>query len=142
MSTSLLIFIIIYSLNIIRAFWKSSSINNFKYIKIYNIYDLDKLLAKNSIVKTHIKEIHNNGDYSYNETNYCLCKYICNCKKEEDGTYNLEKTLTYIGHGPVANNEIDNYSFPVVIIKADNKKHLHVNWTNFLNSLFNFISIN
>ena len=124
-------------LKIIGNFISSCSINNYQYIKVYN---LNEFIEKLMIYSDKIKNINidYNGKILQGSECHYYCKYLLNKDiiLNDNGTYDLNKAIDYNGKDII--KELDqSYDFPIIIIVPnDNKKHFHFNWKSFMIKIF------
>lgn len=133
MNTIINIIIGLGILKIIANFISSLSINNYKYIKVYNLNEfIEKLMIYSDKIQKFIKDY--NGKLLPGSECHYYCKYLLNKDiiQNDNGTYNLDKAIDYKGKSII--EEIDqSYDFPIIIIVPnDNKKHIHINWKSFI----------
>ena len=137
MITIISIIIGIGILKIIANFISSCSINNYQYIKVYNLNEfIEKMMIYSDKIQNLMKDY--NGKILPGSECHYYCKYLLNKDviQNNDGTYDLNKAIDYKGKSII--KEIDqSYDFPIIIIVPnDNKKHFHINWKLFIIKIF------
>lgn len=122
---------------IVANFISSCSINNYQYIKVYNLNEfIEKLMIYSDKIPNIIKD--NNGNILPGSECHYYCKYLLNKDiiKNDNGTYDLNKAINYKGKSII--KEIDkNYDFPIIIIVPNsNKKYFHINCKSLIIKIF------